>query len=124
MRPPIRIALVGLVALAVVITGLLIARDVHSDDARMADDRRLRLELKDASCIIFMYPDATQSQIADVRSLAEANPQVSEMAFYSQNDAYQEFRRLFRDKPDLIHSVTAEVLPATSTRPSTTTARL
>jgi cell division transport system permease protein len=61
---------------------------------------------------VFMKPDATQQQIDGVRSDLDSDRQVRSAKFLSKDDAYQEFKRIFRDKPDLVTSVDASALPA------------
>lgn len=41
----------------------------------------------------------------------EAMPQVQEVFYESQEDAYQRFREQFADSPDLVENVTSEALP-------------
>jgi cell division transport system permease protein len=41
----------------------------------------------------------------------ESTPQVAEVFYESQEDAYQRFREQFADSPDLIDNVTADALP-------------
>jgi cell division transport system permease protein len=61
---------------------------------------------------VFMKPDATQQQIDGVRNDLDHDRQVRSAKFLSKEDAYQEFKRIFRDKPDLVTSVDATALPA------------
>lgn len=61
--------------------------------------------------IVFMNPDAQPDQIELVRKAIEGSPDVKSHKYFDQNAAFEEFKQLFRDKPDLIQSVTAEVLP-------------
>jgi cell division transport system permease protein len=61
---------------------------------------------------VFMKPDATQQQIDAVRNDLDHDRQVRSAKFLSKEDAYEEFKRIFRDKPDLVTSVDATALPA------------
>ncbi|HYU39894.1 MAG TPA: permease-like cell division protein FtsX [Acidimicrobiia bacterium] len=61
---------------------------------------------------VFMKPDATQQQIDGVRNDLDHDRRVRSAKFLSKEDAYQEFKRIFRDKPDLVTSVDATALPA------------
>jgi cell division transport system permease protein len=62
--------------------------------------------------IVYMDPDATAEQITAVRAGLEESPQVSSFQFLDKDAAFREFRQLFeRDSPELIESVTPEVLP-------------
>ena len=62
--------------------------------------------------IVYMNPDATQDQIDAVQRALDESPQVDTYDFLDKNEAYEEFRQLFeRDSPELIDSVTPDVLP-------------
>jgi cell division transport system permease protein len=75
---------------------------------------------------IFMQVDATDQQINAVRGELDGlvdTAQVRDYRFLSKEDAYSEFKRIFRDQPALIESTTAEALP-TSFRVAPTEAEL
>jgi len=61
--------------------------------------------------VIFMNADATQEQIDSVSGDLEENPQVEEYRFLDHQAAYDEFVDLFPDSPELVDSVTPDVLP-------------
>jgi cell division transport system permease protein len=61
--------------------------------------------------IVFMQPDAPQATIDAVRAELESSPQVAEVDYFDQDDAFQEFQELFADEPELVESVTADILP-------------
>jgi cell division transport system permease protein len=59
-----------------------------------------------------MKPDATEDQNAAIKKvLDDPNSEIKSYKYLNQQDAYDEFKQLFSDKPDLIESVTPEVLP-------------
>jgi cell division transport system permease protein len=60
---------------------------------------------------IFMNVDATDSEIAAVQTELESDPQIESFEYFDKEAAYEEFRRLFRNDPDLVNSVDAEALP-------------
>ncbi|GIU86901.1 MAG: cell division protein FtsX [Acidimicrobiia bacterium] len=72
---------------------------------------------------IFMEVDAGEAQIADVRAQLEADEDVRSFEFLTKEDAYEEFKRIFRDQPALIESTTPDALP-TSFRVAPTEAEL
>jgi cell division transport system permease protein len=72
---------------------------------------------------IFMEVDAGEKQIEDVRSQLEADDDVRNFKFLTKEDAYNEFKRIFRDQPALIESTTPDALP-TSFRVAPTEAEL
>jgi cell division transport system permease protein len=61
---------------------------------------------------VFMQPDATEQQIEAVRSELDQDRRIRSAKFLSKEDAYEEFQRIFRDKPDLVASVDPSALPA------------
>lgn len=60
---------------------------------------------------IFMNVDATDEQIATVRTALEDDPDVKSFRFFDKEDALDEFKRIFRKDPDLVKNITAEALP-------------
>ena len=60
---------------------------------------------------IFMNVDATDEQIATVRTALENDPDVKSFRFFDKKDALEEFKRIFRKDPDLVKNITAEALP-------------
>jgi cell division transport system permease protein len=63
--------------------------------------------------IVFMNPDATQDQIDAVGRDLRANPQVQadKLRFFDKQMAYEEFKRLFPDTPELVNTMTPELMP-------------
>jgi cell division transport system permease protein len=60
---------------------------------------------------VYMNVSATQGQIDDVRAELEETSTVESFKFLNKEDAYREFRRIFRDSPNLYRNVQAENLP-------------
>jgi len=61
--------------------------------------------------IVYLQPDAPQEQMDSVRGDLEANPDVERIEFVNQDETYQEFQDLFQESPQLIETVTADILP-------------
>ncbi len=61
--------------------------------------------------IIFMQPTATEDQLNAVQEALEESPQVDSVDFIDQQEAYDEFTDLFADSPEMVQSVTPEILP-------------
>jgi cell division transport system permease protein len=61
--------------------------------------------------IIFMRPEATPDQTDAVQAAIDASPAIKDSKYLDQQEAYDEFKELFSDKPELVESVTPEVLP-------------
>jgi len=62
--------------------------------------------------IVFLNPGASEEQAQAVGADLEANPQIEKVDFVDKNEAYTEFRELFRDSPEMIEAVTPDILPA------------
>ena len=61
---------------------------------------------------VFMNVDATEAQIAAVQRQLVNDPEVRDFKYLTKDDALIEFRRLFKDQPDLVNSVDAAALPS------------
>lgn len=61
---------------------------------------------------VFMNVDATDSQIAAIQRQLVSDPEVRDFKYLTKDDALSEFRRLFKDQPDLVNSVDAAALPS------------
>jgi cell division transport system permease protein len=63
--------------------------------------------------IVYMNPDVTPEQQDSLRGDLEANPDVKDdgITYVDQDETYEEFKRLFGDSPQLIETVTPEILP-------------
>ena len=61
--------------------------------------------------IIYMNPTSTQEQRDSIESDLRANPDVEDLVFVSQDETYEEFQRLFQNSPQLVETVTPEILP-------------
>lgn len=61
--------------------------------------------------VIFLRPDASQDQIDAVRRDLEDSPDVANIEFVDKAAAFEEFKVLFSDSPEMVTSVQAEDLP-------------
>ncbi|MDE0927182.1 MAG: permease-like cell division protein FtsX [Acidimicrobiales bacterium] len=61
--------------------------------------------------IVFMNADAAEDQDLAIREVLDNSPVIASYNYIDQEDAYEEFRNLFADKPDLINSVSPSVMP-------------
>jgi cell division transport system permease protein len=61
--------------------------------------------------IVFMKPDATADQLAAVNRDLDENPQVKSVRFVDKPEAYEEFKTLFPDSPELTESLQIEQMP-------------
>jgi cell division transport system permease protein len=60
---------------------------------------------------IFLSDDVTADQRNSIESQLHALPIVQSVSFEDKDQAYQHFKEQFHDSPDLVHNVTASVLP-------------
>ena len=60
---------------------------------------------------IFLNPDIAQTQRDGVQAELEAMPEVRRVSFVDQQAAYDEFKTMFANSPDMVESVTAQDLP-------------
>jgi cell division transport system permease protein len=60
---------------------------------------------------VFMTVNPTEEQVDEVRQELESDQRVKRFFFLTKEDAYEEFKRLFADKPDLVSETSAEALP-------------
>ena len=60
---------------------------------------------------VFMTVNATQQQIDDVQKALDDDPNVKSSRHLTKDDAFEEFKRIFRRNPDLVSSIRAKDLP-------------
>ncbi len=61
--------------------------------------------------IVYLQPAITQDQRDSIERDLSENPDVREATFVDQDETYEEFKRLFQNSPQLIETVTPEILP-------------
>ena len=60
---------------------------------------------------IFLNPDVAQTQRDGIQAQLESDPAVRKVTFVDQESAYEEFKTMFSNSPDMVESVTAQDLP-------------
>ncbi len=90
------------VSLSVLGGALLISRIVDHGTKQWQDGVELE---------VFMNVDATDNQIAAMRTLLAGSDDVRRFTYLSKDDAYREFKRIFRNDPDFVSSIDASALP-------------
>lgn len=60
---------------------------------------------------IFLSPDITDEERAELDRALATDPLVADYYFETQDQAYEQFRSLFADQPDLVEAVGPESLP-------------
>ena len=61
--------------------------------------------------IVFIQPEASQDQTDTVEQELQDSPQVEDFSFVDQDATFEEFKDLFADSPQIIDTVTPEILP-------------
>ena len=61
--------------------------------------------------IVFMNPEVTESQRNAIRDSLDANPDIDRIEYVDKDATYAEYKRLFRDQPQLYNAVEPEILP-------------
>jgi cell division transport system permease protein len=60
---------------------------------------------------IFLNPDIAQTQRDGLQAELSAIPEVKKVTYVDQDAAYDEFKQMFANSPDMVESVTAKDLP-------------
>ena len=61
--------------------------------------------------IVYLQPAITEDQKTSVQRDLDDNPDVRDYTFVNQDETFEEFKRLFANSPQLVETVTAEILP-------------
>lgn len=63
--------------------------------------------------IVYMQPGSTQDQKDSIQRDLEANPDVKDdgITYVDQDETYEEFKDLFQESPELVETVSADILP-------------
>jgi len=62
--------------------------------------------------IVFLEPKIERAQREAIDKSLKENPEVKKATYVNQKQAYEEFKELFKDSPETVQSVTAEILPS------------
>jgi cell division transport system permease protein len=61
--------------------------------------------------IVYLQPTISEDQKASIQRDLEDNPDVERAEFVNQDETFEEFKRLFANSPQLVETVTPEILP-------------
>jgi len=61
--------------------------------------------------VIFMQRDPSPEQLQSLREDLEQSPEVASVRFVDKKEAYEEFKVLFADSPELVDSIDPDTLP-------------
>jgi cell division transport system permease protein len=91
------------VSLAVLGVGLMVQKQVN-----LASD----LFYTQVEVSIFLLDNISETQRISLENDLNANPIVDHVVYESKQDAFEHFQDIFANQPDLLESVTPEILPA------------
>lgn len=60
---------------------------------------------------VFLRNDITEAQQNALQEKIQSNPEVGHFSFLNHEAAYEEFKKLFADEPDIVNAVSPDVLP-------------
>ena len=61
--------------------------------------------------IVYLQPAISEDQKTSVQRDLDDNPDVRDYTFVNQDETFEEFKRLFQNSPQLVETVTPEILP-------------
>jgi cell division transport system permease protein len=61
--------------------------------------------------IVYLQPTVTEDQKASIQKDLDDNPDVKDYTFVNQDETFEEFKRLFQNSPQLVETVTPDILP-------------
>ena len=101
------------ISLALFGSGLLIRKQVETMKDFWYDKVEVSVYLcgEDSDTVSCGGQAVSDTQRADLEADLRAMPEVDEVFYESQQDAYEHFQEQFADSPDLVENVTADVLP-------------
>ena len=79
--------------------------------ASFAVDRALTLQTKKVEVAVFLKRDVTPDARDTILRQLQAMPEVADVKYESKAEAYETFKRLFRDEPDIVENTTVDALP-------------
>ena len=101
-----------LLAVATVITvGVSLAMFGGFSLFQVAVDNATRRWEHGIEFVVWMNADATQAQNQGIRIQLEESPGVASWRYVDQEETYAEFKEIFADTPELIETVTLDMLP-------------
>ncbi len=95
--------LCSVVALTLVGSSLLVSRGVEHATARWRGG---------VETIVFLEPQLEPARVEEVGKLLRDDPRVADARYVDQDASLAEFREMFRNSPEMISTVTADVLPS------------
>jgi cell division transport system permease protein len=66
---------------------------------------------QDVQVAIFLSKDVTDAQRTSLDAALKSDPLVNKVVYESKEDAYKNFKEMWRDAPDLVNAIKADTLP-------------
>jgi cell division transport system permease protein len=79
--------------------------------ASFAVDRALTLQTRKVEVAVFLNRDVTGEERDSIERDLQAMPEVDTVQYESKQEAYERFKVLFRDEPEIVENTTADALP-------------
>jgi cell division transport system permease protein len=79
--------------------------------ASFAVDRALTLQTKKVEVAVFLKRDVTVEEKDSIQRDLLAMTEVASVTYESKQQAYETFKKLFRDEPDIVENTTPDALP-------------
>ncbi|MFY9587815.1 MAG: permease-like cell division protein FtsX [Actinomycetota bacterium] len=79
--------------------------------ASFAVDRTLTLQTRKVEVAVFLNKDVTPSERDSIQKDLIAMPEVGSVDYETKQKAYEAFKVLFRDQPDIVENTTVDALP-------------
>ena len=79
--------------------------------ASFAVDRTLTLQTRKVEVAVFLNKDVTPSERDSIQRDLLAMPEVGSVDYETKQEAYEAFKVLFRDQPDIVENTTVDALP-------------
>ncbi|GGL89856.1 MULTISPECIES: permease-like cell division protein FtsX [Micromonospora] len=95
-----------IITMAVSLTMLGVSGLVYTKVADMKD-----LYFENVEVSIFLTPEVTEEQRATLDTQLKSDPLVREAIYVDKNEAYERFKDMYRDAPDLVSAVKPDQLP-------------
>ena len=100
----ITIAAVMVVTVSLYLVGVVLI-------ASFSVDRALTLQTRKVEVAVFLNKDVTESERDSIQRDLLAMPEIDSVKYETKQEAYEAFKILFRDQPDIVENTTPEALP-------------
>ena len=100
---------ITIAAILVVVVSLYLVGAVFV--ASFAVDRALTLQTRKVEVAVFLNRDVTPEERESIERDLVAMPEVASVVYESKQEAYEAFKELFRDEPEIVAATTPDALP-------------